>query len=111
MESNLLRDKVIVIAGGAGIIGRYFVRGIVENGGVAILADINFDSAKKLAGEISQVSEGRVEAAQLDITSKDSINSLIADLRRRHGRIDAVVNNAYPRNKNYGRKLEKLRLN
>lgn len=50
--------------------------------------------------------DGHVEVAQLDITSKDSILALISDLMQRHGRIDSVVNNAYPRNKNYGRKLE-----
>jgi NAD(P)-dependent dehydrogenase (short-subunit alcohol dehydrogenase family) len=31
---------------------------------------------------------------------------LIANLLKRHGRIDALVNNAYPRNGNYGKKLE-----
>jgi NAD(P)-dependent dehydrogenase (short-subunit alcohol dehydrogenase family) len=42
----------------------------------------------------------------LDITSQHSVKSLIASLQERHGRIDAVVNNAYPRNSNYGHKLE-----
>jgi len=42
----------------------------------------------------------------LDITDKTSVAKLIETLHRRHGRIDAVVNNAYPRNRNYGRKFE-----
>ena len=49
---------------------------------------------------------GVISAAKLDITSKDSISSLISELMNRYGRIDAVVNNAYPRNKKYGRKLD-----
>ena len=32
--------------------------------------------------------------------------ALISDLMQRYGHIDALVNNAYPRNKNYGKKLE-----
>jgi NAD(P)-dependent dehydrogenase (short-subunit alcohol dehydrogenase family) len=106
MESNVLKDKLIVITGGAGVIGQSFARAIAENGGLAVVADIDFEAAKRIAGEIEQGCSGRVEAAKLDITSNDSIGALIADLKHRHGRIDAVINNAYPRNKNYGRKLE-----
>jgi NAD(P)-dependent dehydrogenase (short-subunit alcohol dehydrogenase family) len=106
MESSVLKDKLIVITGGAGVIGQSFTRAIAENGGLAVVADIDFEAAKRIAGEIEEGCSGQVEAAKLDITSKDSIGTLIADLKYRHGRIDAVINNAYPRNKNYGRKLE-----
>lgn len=108
MKSNVLKDKLIVITGGAGVIGQSFARAIVENGGLAVVADINFEAAKRIAREIKQDCSGRVEAVKLDITSKDSIGALISDLKQRHGRIDAVINNAYPRNKNYGRKLEEV---
>lgn len=108
MNSNLLKDKVVVVTGGAGVIGRCFVRGIAEKGGIAVVADIDLDAAKRLMDEIYQDEPDRIEVAHLDITSKDSICTLIADLRQRYGRIDAVVNNAYPRNSNYGRKLESV---
>lgn len=101
----MLRDKVVVVTG-AGAIGQGFVRGIAEKGGIAIAADINFEAAKQLAIKIGKDRSGRAEAALLDITSRDSIRALIVDLQERYGRIDAVVNNAYPRNRNYGRKLE-----
>ncbi len=102
MQANPLKNKIIVVTGGAGAIGQCFVRGIVERGGIAIVADINIDAAKLLAQDCA----GQAEAAHLDITSKDSVVGIIADLMHRHGRIDALVNNAYPRNKNYGKKLE-----
>ncbi len=100
----MLKNKVIVVTGGAGAIGKYFVRGIVEQGGVAIVADINLKAAKLLAIDCA----GHAEAAYLDITNKNSIVALIADLLQRYGRIDALVNNAYPRNKNYGCRLEEV---
>ena len=37
----MLKDKVIVITGGAGLIGKEFVKAIIENKGIAIIADIN----------------------------------------------------------------------
>lgn len=104
----MLEGKVIVITGGAGLLGRSFARRIVEHGGTAVLADINPEAAAAAAADISSATSGKAEAALLDITDKDSICNLISALQQRHGRIDAVVNNAYPRNKNYGRKLEEV---
>lgn len=106
MQSNSIKDKVIVVTGGAGAIGHCFIQHIAENGGVAVAADINLHAAQALAAKVPPGIAGQIEAAHLDITSKDSILALISDLKQRHGRIDAVVNNAYPRNKQYGRKLE-----
>lgn len=102
----MLKDKVVVITGGAGFIGRQFCSAVAEHGGIAVVADINGDVANQLAGEIGGAYPGCVEAMSLDITDKESVGTLIAKLQKRHGRIDAVVNNAYPRNHNYGRKLE-----
>jgi NAD(P)-dependent dehydrogenase (short-subunit alcohol dehydrogenase family) len=101
-----LTEKVVVVTGGAGVLGRNFARGIADLGGIPIVADINCNAAGLVADQLNALCKGTVEAAELDITSKQSITALIEDLLRRHGRIDAVINNAYPRNKNYGRKLE-----
>ena len=40
---------------------------------------------------------------KLDITSKISIQKCIDCVHEKYGRIDALVNNAYPKNNNYGR--------
>jgi NAD(P)-dependent dehydrogenase (short-subunit alcohol dehydrogenase family) len=103
---TMLRDNVVVVTGGAGLLGRTFVRSIAEQGGIAIAADIDLNAAERVAAEVGKDFPGVIEAVKLDITCKESILELIASLRTKHGRIDAVVNNAYPRNKNYGRKLE-----
>jgi NAD(P)-dependent dehydrogenase (short-subunit alcohol dehydrogenase family) len=102
----MLNDKVVVVTGGAGLLGRAFVRRIVEQGGVAIAADVDPGAAERAVAELGAGGPGRAEAAALDITDLDSVTSLITRLRDEHGRIDAVVNNAYPRNRNYGRTLE-----
>lgn len=101
-----LAGKVVVVTGGAGVLGRAFARGIANLGGRPVVADINFEAAETVAKELRDLCKVDVEAAELNITSKPSISALIGSLLSRHGRIDAVVNNAYPRNKNYGRRLE-----
>lgn len=105
----MLNDKVVVVTGGAGALGRVFVAAIARKGGTAIAADVNIEAARRVAGEWQvQLGGGSVVAAELDITRKDSVCALIGSLQERFGRIDAVVNNAYPRNKNYGRLLEEV---
>lgn len=104
----MLADKIIVITGGAGFIGRQFCTAIAENGGIAMVADIDIDAATRVAQEIEVKYPGRAKAVLLDITSLESVKSLIEKLHGQYGRVDAIVNNAYPRNVNYGRKLESV---
>ncbi|QRM20152.1 SDR family oxidoreductase [Dechloromonas sp. TW-R-39-2] len=103
-----LDNALVVVAGGAGLLGRSFVRAIAENGGRVVVADIDIQAAEKLVAELDREFPARVYAASLDITQKASIGSLIDDLQCRYGTIDALVNNSYPRNKNYGRKIENV---
>jgi len=97
-----------VITGGAGLIGRQFAAVVAEHNGMAIVADYDTESASQVVDEIEDLFPGKIESGHVDITDKASISALIKSLHERHGRIDAVVNNAYPRNSNYGRKFEEV---
>lgn len=100
----MLKEKVVVITGGAGLIGKEFVKAVVENGGIAIIADINVELGKKVKESLSkELDTSNIDFFKLDITSKNSLNECIIFLDEKYKKIDALVNNAYPRNKNYGR--------
>lgn len=100
----MLNNKVAVITGGAGLIGKEFVKAVIENNGIAIIADINNEIGIKAKDDLSkELNTNNVDFIKLDITSKESLNECIKYLDRKYGKIDALVNNAYPRNKNYGK--------
>ena len=103
----MLDGKVVVVTGGAGLLGRRFCTEIADHGGLAIVADLHGTAAEAVATEIQERGH-RADAATIDITDRASIDRLIGDLHERHHRIDAVVNNAYPRNRNFGRRLEEV---
>ena len=104
-----LAEKVVVVTGGAGLLGKSFSRCIAANGGTAIIADICEDSSKALVRELQcENSTGSAEFVTLDITSQSSLASVVSHLNNKFGRVDAVVNAAYPRNHNYGRKFEEV---
>jgi len=102
-----LDQQVVVVTGGAGRIGAAFCRAIAAQGGTAVIADTAPEAAGRLAAELC-AAHGPAAALALtvDITSTRELDQAIATLQARFGRIDAVVNNAYPRNQNYGRKFE-----
>ena len=100
----MLKNKVIIVTGGAGLIGQEFIKAIIEQNGIAIIADIN----KKLGTEVKvklnqQLNTNNVDFIKLDITSKKSLKNCINKLNNKYSRIDALINNAYPRNENFGR--------
>jgi NAD(P)-dependent dehydrogenase (short-subunit alcohol dehydrogenase family) len=100
----MLTQKVVVITGGAGLIGQEFVKAVVENNGVAVIADINKEIGVSVKNALSeQLQTDSIEFVQLDITLKSSLQECLEKIDSKYGKIDALVNNAYPRNKNYGR--------
>ena len=98
--------KIIVITGGAGYLGSTFSEEISQNGDISIIADINIKEANILASKINSNHPNSSFPFELDINNKESIEKLVSNLSSKFGKIDALVNNAYPRNKNYGNKLE-----
>ena len=103
----MLNGMVVVITGGAGLIGRAFTQVLISNGAIVVVADFDQDRLNKFKTELGTIiNSAEVLFEVLDITSKKSLNDLLEKLHRSYGRVDALVNNAYPRNMNYGRCLE-----
>ena len=100
----MLKEKVIIITGGAGLIGQEFARAVIENNGIAIIADINENLGLSIKNKISlELNTTNIDFVKLDITSSESLIDCISFLKDKYSKIDALVNNAYPRNKNYGK--------
>jgi NAD(P)-dependent dehydrogenase (short-subunit alcohol dehydrogenase family) len=104
----VLNGKVVLVTGGAGLLGKEFVRSIVKNGGRAIVADTNEAAGLELVETLLKDKELDASVAtflKLDITSKESICGGLSKVEKTFGQLDAVVNNAYPRNARFGRKF------
>lgn len=105
---ELLKDKVVVVTGGAGLLGKAFVRAIALAAGKPVIADIDLEAARRCADELFRETGVRFDARAVDITSRSSVVALFDELLKQYGKIDAVVNNAYPRNKQYGSRFEEV---
>jgi len=107
VEEFKFNDKIIVVTGAVGLVGTSFCWEITKAGGTVILADVKEEKGTKLEQEINEKYNKKLaKFCRTDITDLKSIRDLINSTVNEFSKIDALVNNAYPRNKNYGRKFE-----
>ena len=91
-----LKEKIIVVTGGSGLLGKEFLRQIKSEGGVGINLDINHETNLEKLN------------IHCDVTDNNSIKNSIDIIIKKFGRIDGLVNNAYPRTKDWNRKFEEI---
>jgi len=99
----ILKDKTIIITGGSGQLGKAFAKECIKNEANVVIADID---VKKFHKTISDTGKSKILLQKCDITNRNNVIELIENTISQFKKIDALVNNAYPRNKNYGKKYE-----
>ena len=102
-----LSDKTVIITGGAGLIGNAFSKACAEYSANVIIVDIDEKRGNELTDDIKRKTKNaNIIFQKCDITNVIDIQHLIDLILDKFERIDALVNNAYPRNENYGTKFE-----
>jgi L-fucose dehydrogenase len=86
-----LKDKVVLITGGASGIGAAIVRGVIAESGVAVIADREPESANPLVEELKGA---RLHIIPGDLTVVENCKQAVDQTVARYGRLDALVNNA-----------------
>jgi len=93
----ILQNKIILVTGGSGLLGKSFIEDINKKGGVAINLDIN---------NINDIDNNTLN---LDVTCDKSIKESLELIMNKYSRIDGLVNNAYPRTLDWGNKFEDIK--
>ncbi len=89
-----LRDRVVVITGGAGLLGEKHAEAVAEAGGHPVLADVDEARAMAIAERITQRFDRVALGIQTDVTELESVELLLEQTLHRFNRVDALVNNA-----------------
>ena len=88
-----LAQKVALITGGGGGIGRATALAFAAEGATVIVCDIAAPAAEAVAAEVSE-SGGQAVAITADVARDDQVRALIAEIVTRFGRLDIAFNNA-----------------
>jgi NAD(P)-dependent dehydrogenase (short-subunit alcohol dehydrogenase family) len=96
MLENIFRldEKIVVITGAAGLLGRKHAEAIACYGGTPILLDLSEDKVTQLADELNHKYNVNSMGFAVDITNENAIKKNAKELIRLFGKIDALVNNA-----------------
>ncbi len=91
--SAAYKDKIIIVTGGAGGIGRAVCLLLGEYGKEVIVTGRRPELCEAVAHEIRN-NQGKAEAVQLDSTQSDDVRQAIDRTVLKYGRIDYIFNNA-----------------
>ncbi len=89
-----LTDKVAVITGGAGLLGKKHAEAICEMGGNIVLLDLNAKEARARAREIASAYGARGMCLACDITRPEAVRKALKSILAEFGRVDILINNA-----------------
>ncbi len=96
--NNRLKDKIIIITGGNGLLGKAIIERLTLEGAFCINFEINIETNDDLS------------KVYCDIIDSDSIDKALALVFSKYPKVDGLVNNAYPRTKDWGNKFEQIEL-
>lgn len=92
-DARPLADKVAIVTGAGGGIGRAYARGLAEAGASVVLADIAIDAARAAAADLERDGYAAL-AVDVDVTDEASVEAMARATVERFGTIDVLVNNA-----------------
>lgn len=95
-RAALFAGQVVVVTGSGSGIGRCVAHELASLGATVALVGRNQDKLAAVQAELQQVGvpEDRVSWHRADIRDEAAVKALVAEVLARHGRIDALVNNA-----------------
>jgi len=85
-----LEGKLALVTGAAGVVGQAVTRAFIDDGMRVAMIDLDAASLEALAAEFG---DDAIPVA-LDISDPDQVRETCETLRRQHGDIDVLVNNA-----------------
>jgi 2-hydroxycyclohexanecarboxyl-CoA dehydrogenase len=85
-----LEGKIAIVTGAGQGIGRGIAEKLAAEGATAAVTDVNETTAKETADAIG----GDAVGIRADVTSRESVEAMVAQVHRQLGRIDVLVNNA-----------------
>jgi 2-deoxy-D-gluconate 3-dehydrogenase len=88
-----LDQRVAIVTGGAGLLGKEFCRTLAEAGAGVVVADLDETAAQRVAESLQD--EGwQAVSVKVDVTAPDSVRAMVAQTLSIYNRLDILVNSA-----------------
>lgn len=95
LDNFLVKGRVAVITGGAGLLGKKHAETVIEAGGIAVLLDISAEALEAAISELrNRYGLNVVDGFQTNITDRGSVERAKDQLLQKYHHIDILINNA-----------------
>jgi NAD(P)-dependent dehydrogenase (short-subunit alcohol dehydrogenase family) len=99
-----LDDEIVLITGGAGILGQNFITAFLEAGAKVATCDISDEVVTKLNSKFKpEINSGRFKSFVADLSNTDNVENLIIDIENQLGPIRHLLNNAATKGSDVGK--------
>ena len=89
-----LKNKVIIITGGVGLLGKQHAKAIAEYGGTPVIIDLNSNKIKAFIEYLNERYNVRASGYKVDITEENEVKKNCNNILKKYGKIDGLINNA-----------------
>src|SRR5215471_12494755 len=88
-----MKDKVVIVTGGAKGIGRHAAHTLAKAGAKVVLADTDAERLHKTSRELKEMG-GEALAVPADVRDEKDVRRLMHESVSKFGQIDALINDA-----------------
>ena len=89
-----VKNKVILLTGAFGLIGKQISKAFLQQGAKVVLADVNTAAIPAIQKEFEHYGKENFIAIELDITNEESAANAITATVTAFGKLDVLINNA-----------------
>ena len=94
LNNFLLKDKIIIVTGGAGLLGTMHAEAILEAQGIPVILDVDNDKLNEAKKVIEKKYSKKIIALNCDITNRASVITCLDKIIKLTNRLDGLINNA-----------------
>lgn len=94
LEKFNLKNKICLITGGAGLLGRKHAEAILDAGGTPVILDINMEYIKKALASLNKIYKRKIFGFKVDITNRIELEAVKDQILKKYKKIDVLINNA-----------------
>jgi len=89
-----LDDKIALVTGATGQLGRPICEALAEQGATIVINARSEQDCTELAGELTEAYQCALPAPG-DVTKETDVRAILSEIKNEFGRLDILVNNAY----------------
>jgi sorbitol-6-phosphate 2-dehydrogenase len=92
--AGLLNERIAVVTGGGQGLGQAIAQRLAQEGAHVLIADINEETARQTASQITSSTGRRALALKVDVTDEGQVEAMVRRAVEEFGRLDIMVSNA-----------------